>query len=81
MPAREVSGWVYDGTDRLTPHAWAEVAVEINEDFFIWIPVDPTWNFINPTNVIKAIDDEFLLKKFTLKIRKILYDNGEVIIY
>jgi len=82
MPAREVGGWVYiDGTNKLMPHAWAEVAVNTVDETFVWIPVDPTWNIVNPTNLIKAIENESLLNKFSLKVKKIVYDDGEVIIY
>ena len=81
MPAREVMGWVYDGTNKLMPHAWAEVAVNTVDENFLWIPVDPTWNIVNPTNLIKAIEYESFLNKFSLKIKKIVYDDGEVIIY
>jgi hypothetical protein len=81
MPAREVSGWVYDGANKLMPHAWAEVAVNTIDETFVWIPVDPTWNIVNPTNLIKAIENESFLNKFSLKVKKIVYDDGEVIIY
>ncbi|MDA9638356.1 transglutaminase-like domain-containing protein [Candidatus Pelagibacter sp.] len=81
MPAREVSGWVYDGTNKFMPHAWAEVAVNTVDQNFLWIPVDPTWNIVNPTNLIKAIENESFLNKFSLKVKKIVYDDGEVIIY
>ncbi|MDB0045285.1 transglutaminase-like domain-containing protein [Candidatus Pelagibacter sp.] len=80
MPAREVSGWVYDGTNKLMPHAWAEVAVNTVDENFLWIPVDPTWNIVNPTNLIKAIENESFFNKFSLKVKKIVYDDGEVII-
>ena len=81
MPAREVLGWVYDGTNKLMPHAWAEVAVNTVDETFVWIPVDPTFNIINPSNLIKAIENESFLNKFSLKVKKIIYDDGEVIIY
>ena len=61
------------------PHAWAEVAIKANNDFY-WLPVDPTWNSVNPTNVIKANDYESILDNFTLRLRKIRYEDGEEII-
>lgn len=80
FPTREVVGWVYDGIDKFMLHAWAEVAIKANNDFY-WLPVDPTWNMINPTNVIKATNEESILdKKFTLRIRKIRYEDDEEII-
>jgi hypothetical protein len=63
------------------PHAWAEVAVNTVDENFLWIPVDPTWNIVNPTNLIKAIENESFFNKFSLKVKKIVYDDGEVIIY
>ena len=79
FPTREVGGWVYDGIDKFMPHAWAEVAIKANNDFY-WLPVDPTWNRVNPTNVIKANDYESILGNFTLRLRKIRYEDGEEII-
>ena len=79
FPTREVGGWVYDGIDKFMPHAWAEVAIKANNNFY-WLPVDPTWNMINPTNVIKATNEESILDKFTLRIKKIRYEDGEEII-
>ncbi len=79
FPTREVGGWVYDGIGKFMPHAWAEVAIKANNDFY-WLPVDPTWNMINPTNVIKANDYESILGNFTLRLRKIRYEDGEEII-
>ena len=79
FPTREVGGWVYDGIDKFMPHAWAEVAIKANNNFY-WLPVDPTWNMINPTNVIKANDYESILGNFTLRLRKIRYEDGEEII-
>ena len=78
FPTREVGGWVYDGANKFMPHAWAEVAIKANNDFF-WLPVDPTWNIINPTNVIKATNEEIISDKFTLSLRRILYEDGEII--
>ena len=78
LPAREVGGWVYDGIGKFVPHAWAEVAIKANNNFY-WLPVDPTWNMINPTNVIKANDYESILDNFTLRLRKIRYEDGEEI--
>ena len=80
FPTREVGGWAYDGIDKFMPHAWAEVAIKANNNFF-WLPVDPTWNMINPINVIKATNEESILDKFTLKIRKIRYDDGEIVVF
>ena len=74
-----MGGWVYVGTDKFMPHAWAEVAIKANNDFY-WLPVDPTWNMINPTNVIKATNEQSVLDKFTLRIKKIRYEDGEEII-
>ena len=34
---------------------------------------------INPTNIIKANDYEDVLGNFTLKLRKIRYEDGEII--
>ena len=79
FPAREVGGWVYDGIGKFMPHAWVEVAIKANNNFY-WLPVDPTWNSINPTNVIKANDYESILGNFTLRLRKIRYEDGEEII-
>ena len=61
-------------------HAWAEVAIKANNNFY-WLPVDPTWNMINPTNVIKANDYESILDNFVLKLRKIRYEDGEIVVY
>ncbi len=80
FPTREVGGWAYDGIDKFMPHAWAEVAIKANNNFF-WLPVDPTWNMINPINVIKATNEESILDKFTLKDRKIRYDDGEIVAF
>ena len=79
FPAREVGGWVYDGIGKFMPHAWVEVAIKANNNFY-WLPVDPTWNSVNPTNVIKANDYESILGNFTLRLRKIRYEDGEEII-
>jgi len=78
FPAREVGGWAYDGIGKFMPHAWVEVAIKLNNDFY-WLPVDPTWNTINPINVIKG-EEESLLGRFTLRVRKIRYENGETIV-
>ena len=79
IPAREVGGWAYDGIGKFMPHAWAEVAIKANNNFY-WLPVDPTWNSVNPTNVIKAKDYESIVGNFTLRLRKIRYEDGEEII-
>ena len=36
-------------------------------------------NIINPTNVIKATNEEIISDKFTLSLRRILYEDGEII--
>jgi hypothetical protein len=79
FPAREVGGWAYDGIGKFMPHAWVEVAIKANSNFY-WLPVDPTWDSVNPTNVIKANDYESILGNFTLRLRKIRYEDGEEII-
>ena len=76
--AREVGGWVYDGIGKFMPHAWVEVAIKTNNNFY-WLPVDPTWNSVNPTNVIKAKGYESLVGNFTIRLRKIRYEDGEEI--
>ena len=52
----------------------------IKQDNFYWLPVDPTWNMINPTNVIKANDYESVLGNFALRLRKIHYEDGEIVV-
>ena len=79
FPTRYVGGWVYDGIGKFMPHAWAEVAIKENNNFY-WLPVDPTWNMINPTNVIKANDYESVLDNFALRLRKIRYEDGEIVV-
>jgi hypothetical protein len=36
---------------------------------------------INPINVIKETNEESILDKFTLKMRKIRYDDGEIVVF
>ena len=37
IPAREVGGWAYDGIGKFMPHAWVEVAIKANNNFY-WLP-------------------------------------------
>ena len=75
------SQYVGMGSDFYNRFDLAKKTFNTVDETFVWIPVDPTWNIVNPTNLIKAIENESFLNKFSLKVKKIVYDDGEVIIY
>jgi len=76
---KEVGGWAYDGNGRFVPHAWAEVAVKMEDDYY-WLPVDPTWDINIPVVHIKESPESFL-GKFSLIPKKVIFANGEKILY
>lgn len=78
IPTKEVSGWAYDGNNKYVAHAWTEVALKVDDDFY-WIPVDPTWNELNPIYHIKASGIKFWTSDLTLFLKKIIFSEGEVL--
>ncbi len=79
FPTREVGGWAYDGKNRFIPHAWTEVAIKLDDDYY-WVPADPTWDMIIPVVHIKS-NAESILGKFSLILKEINFANGEKIQY
>ena len=76
---REVGGWGYDGTNKFMPHAWTEVAIKLDDDYY-WVPADSTWDMIIPVVHIKS-NAESILGKFTLILKEVNFANGEKIQY
>ena len=40
------SGWAYDGNKKYVPHAWVEVAINVDNVFY-WVPIDPDGIYMN----------------------------------
>lgn len=78
LPTKEVIGWAYDGNKRYALHAWAEVAINIDGEFY-WIAVDPTWNMINPLIHIKSSGEKFLSNNLTLIVKEIIFSDGKIL--
>ena len=76
LPTREISGWAYDGNKKYVPHAWVEVAINVDNVFY-WVPIDPTWNLSVPLIHIKSNPNYFLNNDLSITLKEINFTDGE----
>ncbi|MCH1557716.1 MAG: transglutaminase-like domain-containing protein, partial [Flavobacteriaceae bacterium] len=76
FPTREVTGWAYDGNKKYVLHAWVEVALKVDGEFY-WIPIDPTWNLMVPLIHIRSSGKNFLNSDLSITLKQISFADGQ----
>ena len=78
---KEVYGWAYSEEDNgYVGHAWNEIAITIGKKIF-WLPVDSTYNEIEPFHIKGNDDFTHNISLPSLKIIETSNENGEITKY
>ena len=78
---KEVYGWAYSEEDNgYVGHAWNEIAITIGKKIF-WLPVDSTYNEIEPFHIKGNDDFAHNISLPSLKIIETSDENGEITKY
>ena len=78
---KEVSGWAYSEEENgYVGHAWNEIIISIENKLF-WLPVDSTYNEIDPFHIRNKNNLPLNINLPSLKLIETTHENGKTIKY